>query len=48
VLISWHVGEKIGTAGPHARRMLQAVGDGATDPAAVAALADQWLRATPD
>jgi transposase len=34
--------------GPSARRMLQAMADGATDPAAVAALAHQRLRATPD
>jgi transposase len=34
--------------GTSARRILQAVGDGATDPATVAALADQRLRATPD
>jgi transposase len=33
--------------GTSARRMLRAVADGATDPAAVAALADQRLRATP-
>jgi transposase len=30
--------------GTSARRMLQAVGDGATDPATVGALADQRLR----
>jgi transposase len=34
--------------GTSARRMLQAVGDGATEPATVAALADQRLRATPE
>jgi transposase len=34
--------------GISARRMLQAVADGATDPNAVAALADARLRATPD
>jgi transposase len=34
--------------GPSARRMLRAVADGATDPAAVVALASQRLRATPD
>jgi len=34
--------------GVSARRMLQALGDGATDPAALAALADQRLRATPE
>jgi len=32
--------------GASARRMLQALGDGETDPAALAALADQRLRAT--
>jgi hypothetical protein len=31
-----------------ARRMLHALGDGETDPAALAALADQRLRATPE
>jgi transposase len=34
--------------GPSARRMLQAVADGATDPAAVVALASHRLRATPE
>jgi len=34
--------------GTSARRMLQAVAEGATNPATVAALADQRLRATPD
>jgi transposase len=34
--------------GVSARRMLKALGDGATDPAALAALADQRLRATPE
>jgi hypothetical protein len=34
--------------GPSARRMLQAIADGATDPTMVAALANQRLRATPD
>ena len=34
--------------GASARRMLQALADGATDPEALAALADQRLRATPD
>jgi transposase len=34
--------------GPSARRMLQAVADGETSPATVAALASQRLRATPD
>ena len=34
--------------GPSARRMLQAIAEGATDPAAVAALGNQRLRATPD
>ena len=34
--------------GLSARRMLQAVADGETDPATLAALADRRLRATPD
>jgi transposase len=34
--------------GPSARRMLHAIAEGATDPALVAALANQRLRATPD
>jgi hypothetical protein len=34
--------------GTSARRMLHAVGDGETDPTALAALADSRLRATPD
>jgi transposase len=34
--------------GVSARRMLKALADGATDPAALAALADQRLRATPE
>ena len=34
--------------GASARRMLQALADGDTDPAALAALADQRLRATPE
>jgi transposase len=34
--------------GPSARRMLDAIAEGATDPAAVAALASQRLRATPE
>ena len=34
--------------GPSARRMLRAIADGETDPAAVAALGSQRLRATPD
>ena len=34
--------------GTSARRMLQALADGETDPATLAALADQRLRATPD
>ena len=34
--------------GPSARRMLQAVADGETSPATIAALANQRLRATPD
>jgi transposase len=34
--------------GPSARRMLQAIADGATDPAAVAGLAHHRMRATPE
>jgi transposase len=34
--------------GPSARRMLQAIADGATDPEQVAALAHQRMRATPE
>ena len=34
--------------GPSARRMLEAIAEGATDPTAVAALANQRLRATPE
>jgi transposase len=34
--------------GPSARRMLQAIADGATDPGQVAALAHQRMRATPE
>ena len=34
--------------GPSARRMLEAIAEGATDPVAVAALANQRLRATPE
>jgi transposase len=34
--------------GPSARRMLEAIADGATDPVAVAGLANQRLRATPE
>ena len=34
--------------GPSARRMLNAIAEGATDPAAVAALAHQRMRATPE
>jgi transposase len=34
--------------GPSARRMLHAIAEGATDPAMVAALANQRLRATPE
>ena len=34
--------------GISARRMLHALAEGETDPAALAALADQRLRATPD
>jgi len=43
IKISSVVSDLLGTS---ARRMLRAVGDGETDPAALAALADQRLRAT--
>jgi transposase len=45
IKISSVVSDLLGTS---ARRMLHAVGDGATDPTALAALADQRLRATPE
>ena len=45
IKISSVVSDLLGTS---ARRMLQAVGDGETDPAALAALADQRLRAAPE
>jgi transposase len=45
IKISSVVSDLLGTS---ARRMLHAVGDGETDPAALAALADSRLRATPD
>jgi transposase len=45
IKISSVVSDLLGTS---ARRMLQAVGDGEADPAALAALADQRLRATPE
>ena len=45
IKVSSVVSDLLGTS---ARRMLDAVGDGETDPAAVAALADQRLRATPE
>jgi transposase len=45
IKISSVVSDFLGTS---ARRMLHAVGDGETDPAALAALADQRLRATPE
>jgi transposase len=45
IKVSSVVSDLLGTS---ARRMLHAVGDGATDPAAVAALADERLRATPE
>jgi transposase len=45
IKISSVVSDLLGTS---ARRMLQAVGDGETDPTALAALADSRLRATPD
>ena len=43
-LSSW-VSDLLGVS---ARRMLQALADGETDPAALAALADKRLRATPE
>lgn len=45
IKVSSVVSDLLGTS---ARRMLDAVGHGETDPAAVAALADQRLRATPE
>jgi transposase len=45
IKISSVVSDLLGTS---SRRMLQAVGDGEQDPAALAALADQRLRATPE
>ena len=45
IKVSSVVSDLLGTS---ARRMLQAVGDGETDAAALAALADQRLRATPE
>ena len=45
IKISSVVSDLVGTS---ARRMLHAVGDCETDPAALAALADQRLRATPE
>jgi transposase len=45
IKISSVVSDLLGTS---ARRMLHAVGDGERDPAALAALADSRLRATPD
>jgi transposase len=45
IKVSSVVSDLLGTS---ARRMLHALGDGETDPAALAALADQRLRATPD
>ena len=45
IKISSVVSDLLGTS---ARRMLNAVGDGETDPAMLAALADSRLRATPD
>jgi hypothetical protein len=43
--LSSFVSDLLGVSG---RRMLQAVAEGATDPLAVAALADAKLRATPE
>src|SRR5436190_5824606 len=45
IKVSSVVSDLLGTS---ARRMLQAVGNGETDPTALAALADQRLRATPE
>ena len=45
IKLSSVVSDLLGTS---ARRMLHAVGDGETNPAALAALADQRLRATPE
>lgn len=45
IKVSSVVSDLLGTS---ARRMLHAVGDGETDPAALAALADSRLRATPE
>ena len=45
IKLSSLVSDLLGTS---ARRMLQALADGETDPAALAALADQRLRATPE
>jgi transposase len=45
IKISSVVSDLLGTS---ARRMLHAVGDGETDPAVLASLADQRLRATPE
>ena len=45
IKLSSVVSDLLGTS---ARRMLQALADGETDPAALAALADPRLRATPD
>jgi transposase len=45
IKVSSVVSDLLGTS---ARRMLQAVGEGETDPTALAALADQRLRATPE
>src|SRR5437879_10242609 len=45
IKLSSVVSDLLGTS---ARRMLQALADGETDPATLAALADQRLRATPD
>ena len=45
IKVSSVVSDLLGTS---ARRMRHAVGDGETDPAALAALADQRLRATPE
>jgi transposase len=45
IKLSGHMTDLLGVSG---RRMLKALAEGATDPAAVAALADPGLRATPE
>jgi transposase len=45
VKLSGHLSDLLGVSG---RRMLQALAEGATDPAAIAALADSQVRASPE